>query len=124
MLRHVAWQMEIIEGGLGDKMEDWVERLQQTGMRLRQQYRTAQNPIVCADARERASLRSAHPDMIARTNATNEGERLREGRQLQALGSSVGGRRIWWAAAGGRQGWCLGSDAVAAVAMGGEWRRG
>ena len=27
-------------------------------------------------------------------------------------------------AAGGRQGWCLGSDAVAAVAKGGEWRRG
>ena len=47
MLQHVAWQMEIIDGGLGDKMEDWVERLQQTGMRLRQQYRTAQNPIVC-----------------------------------------------------------------------------
>ena len=33
MLKHVAWQMKEIKGGLGDKMEDWVERLHQTGMR-------------------------------------------------------------------------------------------
>ena len=25
MLKHVAWQMGEIKGGLGDKMEDWVE---------------------------------------------------------------------------------------------------
>jgi hypothetical protein len=75
MLKHVAWQMENIEGGLGDKMEDWVERLHQTGMRLRQQFRTVQNPIVRADARERASSRSAHPDVIAHTNATSVGNK-------------------------------------------------
>lgn len=33
-VQHVAWQMKEIKGGLGDKMEDWVERLHQTGMRL------------------------------------------------------------------------------------------
>jgi hypothetical protein len=27
MLKHVAWQMENIPGGLGDKMEDFVERM-------------------------------------------------------------------------------------------------
>ena len=69
MLQHVAWQMEIIEGGLGDKMEDWVERLQQTGMRLWQQYRTAQNPIVRAHARKRVHSQSTHPDVIAHTMA-------------------------------------------------------
>jgi hypothetical protein len=34
MLKHVAWQMGKIKGGLGNKMEDWFERLHQTGMRL------------------------------------------------------------------------------------------
>ena len=27
MLKHVEWQMTNIKGGLGDRMEDWVERL-------------------------------------------------------------------------------------------------
>jgi hypothetical protein len=45
MLKHVEWQMTNIKGGLGDKMEDWVERLHQTGMRMRQRFRTVQNPI-------------------------------------------------------------------------------
>ena len=36
MLKHVEWQMTNIKGGLGEKMEDWVERLHQTGMRTRQ----------------------------------------------------------------------------------------
>ena len=44
MLKHVEWQMTNIKGGLGDKMEDWVERLHQTGMRMRQRFCTLQNP--------------------------------------------------------------------------------
>ncbi len=44
MLKHVACQMRNIWGGLGDKMEDWVECLHQTGMRLQQRFRTVQNP--------------------------------------------------------------------------------
>jgi hypothetical protein len=36
MLIHVGWQMTNIKGGLGNNMEDWVERLHQTGMRMRQ----------------------------------------------------------------------------------------
>ena len=35
MLEHVEWQMANIEGGLGGKMEDWVESLHQTGKRQR-----------------------------------------------------------------------------------------
>jgi hypothetical protein len=31
MLRHVQWQMKNILGGLGDKMEDWVECKHQWG---------------------------------------------------------------------------------------------
>ena len=75
MLKHVAWQMKEIKGGLGDKMEDWVEQLDQTGMRLRQQFRTVQNPLVRAQARERVSLRSTHPDVIAHTNVMNAGNK-------------------------------------------------
>jgi hypothetical protein len=32
MLRHVQWQMKNLLGGLGDKMEDWVEHLHQWEM--------------------------------------------------------------------------------------------
>jgi hypothetical protein len=35
MLRHVKWQMMNLPGGLGDKMEDWVERQHQWGMQMR-----------------------------------------------------------------------------------------
>ncbi len=75
MLKHVAWQMGKIKGGLGDKMEDWVERLQQTGMHLRQQFRTIQSPVMHAHARERVSSHSTHPVVIAHTIATNAGNK-------------------------------------------------
>ena len=72
MPKHVEWQMTNIKGGLGDKMEDWVERLHQTGMRMRQCVRTVQNPLVRALAREKADSRNAHPDVIANLEATNK----------------------------------------------------
>jgi hypothetical protein len=50
MLRHVQWQMKNLPGGLGDKMEDWVERLHQWGIRLRRRFRTVQDPLVRAHA--------------------------------------------------------------------------
>jgi hypothetical protein len=48
MLRHVEWQMKNIPGGLGDKMEDWVECLHQWGMQQRRRFCTVQNPLVHA----------------------------------------------------------------------------
>jgi hypothetical protein len=72
MLKHVEWQMTNIKGGLGDKMEDWVERLHQTGMRMRQRFRTVQNPLLRAVAREKADSRNAYPDVIANVEATNK----------------------------------------------------
>ena len=74
-LKHVVFQMRYIRGGLGDKMEDWVERLHQTGMRLRQRFHTVQNPVIQALAREKANSRCEHPDVIAHTNATNGGNK-------------------------------------------------
>ena len=75
MLRHVEWQMKNIPGGLGDKMEDWVERLHQWGMQQRRRFRTVQNPLVCAMAREKASSCNTHPDVLAQVEATDEGNK-------------------------------------------------
>ena len=72
MLKHVEWQMMNIKGGLGDKMEDWVERLHQTGMQMRQQFCTVQNPLVRVLAQEKVNSCNAHPDMIANLEATNK----------------------------------------------------
>jgi hypothetical protein len=52
-----------------------MECLHHTGMRLRQRFRTVQNPAIRAVAREKASSRSLHPDVIAHTNATNAGNK-------------------------------------------------
>ena len=73
MLERVEWQMANIEGGLGGKMEDWVEHLHQTGKRQRLRHRTVQNPVIHSLARERANLRNMHPDVIAQTDKINEG---------------------------------------------------
>jgi hypothetical protein len=56
-------------------MEDWVEHLHQTGMHLRQHFCTVQNLAIRANAHEKASSHSLHPDVIAHTNAANSGNK-------------------------------------------------
>ena len=73
MLRHVQWQMKNIPGGLGDKMEDWVERQHQWGMRQRRRF--VQDPLVRALAREKATSRNTHPDVLAQVDATDTGNK-------------------------------------------------
>ncbi len=68
-------QCSITPGGLGDKMEDWVERLHQWGIWLRRRFRTVQDPLVCAHAREKASSRCNHPDVLAGVDATDAGNK-------------------------------------------------
>jgi hypothetical protein len=46
-------------------MEDWVERLHQTGKHQCLRYCTVQNPVVCSLAREKANSHNMHPDVIA-----------------------------------------------------------
>lgn len=75
MAKHVEWQMRTLRGGLGDKVEDWVERLHQTGIRLRLRFRTVKNQFVCAVARDKAHYRSMHPDVISHIDAINEGSK-------------------------------------------------
>jgi hypothetical protein len=64
MLKHVKWQMKNILVGLGDKMEDWVEHLHQSGMRMRQHFCTVQNPLLRALAHEKANSCNMHPNVI------------------------------------------------------------
>ena len=40
---------------------------------MRQQFCTVQNPIVQATAQEKVQSRNSHPDVIAKLEATNEG---------------------------------------------------
>ena len=56
-------------------MEDWVERLHQTRMRLQPHFCTVQNPVICTLAREKVNSRLSNPDVIAHTNATNAGNK-------------------------------------------------
>jgi hypothetical protein len=51
-------------GGVGNKMEDWVERLHQDGKQKRLCFCTVQNPIARAHAREKVHSRNMHPDVI------------------------------------------------------------
>ncbi len=75
MLDHVEWQMRNIRGGLGNKMEDWVERQHQDGKQKQLHFCTVQNPIARAHAREKAHLRNMHPNVISQTNKINKGNK-------------------------------------------------
>jgi hypothetical protein len=79
--------MKNIPGGLGDKMEDWVERLHQWGVQQRRRFRTVQNPLVRAMAQEKASYRNTHPDVLALVEATDEGNKrkLSENNEVDIL---------------------------------------
>jgi hypothetical protein len=56
MLRHVEWQMKNIPGGLGDKMEDWVERLHQWGMQQRRRFAQSRIPLFVQWPKRRQNL--------------------------------------------------------------------
>ena len=56
-------------------MEDWVERLHQTGKHQCLRYCTVQNPVVCSLAREKANSHNMHPDVIAQIDKINKGSK-------------------------------------------------
>ena len=62
-------------GGVRRQMEDWVERLHQTGKCQCLRYRMVQNPGIRSLAREKANSRNMHPDVIAQTDKINEGSK-------------------------------------------------
>jgi hypothetical protein len=62
-------------GALGDKMEDWVERLHQWGMQQRRHFRTVQDPLVQALVREKATSCNMHPNVLAQVEETDAGNK-------------------------------------------------
>ena len=72
MWKHVAWQMRNIPGGLGGKMEDWVERMHQWGMRFRRRLRTVKDPLVRAKARSKVLHRDTNPEVMARDDMVQD----------------------------------------------------
>jgi hypothetical protein len=75
MLKHIEWQKKNIRGGIGDKMEDWVEPMHQDGIREWQRFWTVNNPEIRAMAREKVHVQDTHADVIAFTNEINEGNK-------------------------------------------------
>ncbi len=61
--------------GLGDKMEDWVERLHQWGMQQRRRFCTVLDPQVHALAREKATSCNMHLDVLAQVEVTDAGNK-------------------------------------------------
>ena len=59
--------MENIPGGLGDKMEDWVEKQHQMGKQERARFRTMKNLQHRSDARARVVHRNSDPVVITQT---------------------------------------------------------
>jgi hypothetical protein len=96
MLRHVKRQMKNLPGRLGDKMEDWVECLHQWGMCMRRRFRTMQDPIIHALAREKAASRNMHPDVLAQVESTNVGNKGNlSKRKADPISIKQGGSRHW-----------------------------
>jgi hypothetical protein len=67
MIDHVEWQMRNTVGGQGDKMEDWVERLQR--------FRTVRSGKDQELAITNANARDMSPSVIAQINMVNEGNK-------------------------------------------------
>ncbi|KAL7532847.1 hypothetical protein ACHAXR_006091 [Thalassiosira sp. AJA248-18] len=65
MWRHVEWQMRVVPGGLGDKMEDWVELAHQAGARRRRRFRTTKNAAKRARASAKVEWRDATPSVMS-----------------------------------------------------------
>jgi hypothetical protein len=63
--------MKNLPGGLGDKMENWVECQHQWGVCMRRRFWTVQDPLVHALAREKAASRNMHPDVLAQVESTD-----------------------------------------------------
>lgn len=64
--------MRYIPGGLGEKMEDWVELMHQIGARARRRFRTTKDLAMRAKARAKAEQRSINADLIDRQNVVKQ----------------------------------------------------
>jgi hypothetical protein len=64
MHKHVEPQMKDITGGMGNKMEDGIERSHQTGSRSRLQFGRVSNLQIRPLAKQRYAHRSSNPEVV------------------------------------------------------------
>jgi hypothetical protein len=83
LLKHVERQMVEIGGGLGNKMEDWVEKQHQMGKRERMRFRTMHNLQKRVNTRARVLHCNSDPVVVSQTLEVNGGRNnmKSEGRQ-------------------------------------------
>ena len=74
MWRHVCWQMKELQadGGLGDKLEDWVERAHQTGAQNRKRWASTIDRDVRATSRSKIEARDSNPNVVAHKAGVDE----------------------------------------------------
>ena len=72
MLCHVCDQMKNIPGGLGEKMEDWVELMHQIGARARRRFRTTRDIQMRAEFKGRVEQRGSLADIKTRISEVKE----------------------------------------------------
>jgi len=72
MLCHVYDQMKNIPGGLGEKMEDWVELMHQIGARARRRFRTTKDVQMRAGFKARMDQRGSRADIKKRISEVAE----------------------------------------------------
>ena len=89
MLCHVVWQMDLIEDGLGDYMEDWIEQAHQIGARIRKRWRSVYKVCVRDVGRAKSEFVNSHPDVVA----FGDGVADRSKRNLTVSKASVAEKR-------------------------------
>ncbi len=73
-------------------MEDWVERLHQWGIRMRRHFCTVHDPLVRAHMREKTTSCNMHPNVFAKVEATDAGNKQKISEKKADLLSS---RQKW-----------------------------
>ncbi len=99
MWKHTLYQMKNVPGGLGNKMEDWVERQHQDEARIRKRLSRMPNLQLRAITRSKISQATSHPlviAQIAKVEAKSKKRKHSEKREskLKRAKTERGARRV------------------------------
>ena len=78
MWKHTEDQMRNLPRGLGNKVEDWVERSHQVGNKLRNRLRLMPNPEQRATAKAKIMQLHSNPDVLAQILAVDTKSKKRK----------------------------------------------
>ena len=99
MWKHTLYQMKNVPGGLGNKMEDWVERQHQDEARIRKRLSRMPSLQLRAITRSKISQATSHPlviAQIAKVEAKSKKRKHSEKREskLKRAKTERGARRV------------------------------